>query len=116
MLIRTWSLDEITVLDVTGRLGVEDGVALYRSVGAAVAGGSRQLVLNLAHTTAIDAAGLGELVRAYTAVREANGTLALVVRARPIRELLLRTRLLWLVPTYFTEAEAIASFDVPQPV
>jgi len=116
VLIRTWSLDDIAILDVTGRLGVEDRAALYHSVCSVVAAGTRQLVLNLVHLTALDAAGLGELARAFTVVRDAGGELKLVIRSEPVRELLVRTRLLRVVPTFHTEAEAIASFEKPQPV
>ncbi len=110
MLIRSWSLDDITILDVDGRLGVENGPALRDAVTRAVAGGARRIVLNLSGVTALDAAAVGELARAFTFVRQAAGELKLVVRSDAVREILVRTRLLGIVPTYQTEAAAIANF------
>jgi anti-anti-sigma factor len=111
MLIRTWSLDTVTIVDLHGRLGVETGDGLRAAVQDLVTEDRHAVLLNLLGVTSVDAAGLGVLADALRLVRANGGTLKLVVRCATVRELLVRTRLLDLLPTFATEAEAIASFD-----
>jgi anti-anti-sigma factor len=111
MLIRTWSLDAVTIVDLHGRLGVETGDGLRTVVRDLVTANRCEVLLNLLGLTGVDAAGLGALAEALSLVRANGGTLRLVVRCATVRELLVRTRLLDLLPTFPSEAEAIASFD-----
>jgi anti-anti-sigma factor len=112
MLIRPLSLNgEVTVLDVSGRLTIEAGVALGDAVGAVLCTGCRFLVLNLIGVTAVDAAGLGELAHAVALARAVGGALQLVVCDPTVHELLSRTRLLGVLRVFPTEAEAIRSFE-----
>jgi anti-anti-sigma factor len=110
MLIRTWSLDTITVVDLHGRLGVESGGAVLSAVSDLLRAARRHLILSLLEVTDVDAAGLGELASAFRAVRASGGVLKIVVRRENVRELLIRTQLLNWLSTFPTEAEAIASF------
>jgi anti-anti-sigma factor len=111
MLIRTWSLDAITIVDLHGRVGVENGGALLTAVSDLLRAARRHLVLSLLEVTDVDAAGLGELASAFRAVRACGGVLKIVVRRENVRELMIRTQLLNWLPTFRTEAEAIASFE-----
>ncbi|HWF84565.1 MAG TPA: STAS domain-containing protein [Vicinamibacterales bacterium] len=111
MLIRTWSLDAITIIDVHGHLDVESGAALHDALGELFAAGRCSVVLNLVGITGIDAAGLGMLVDAFATAQTARGDLKIVVRSASTRELLARTHLLGLLPTVTTEAEAITAFE-----
>ena len=111
MLIRTWSLEAMTIVDLHGRLGVESQGHLTQAVRALVHVGRQEIVLNLLGVTAVDAAGLGELASAFRLARTAGAEVTLVVREPTIRELLRRTKLLGVWPTFPTEAEAIASAD-----
>lgn len=111
MLIRTWSLDAVTIVDLHGRLDVETGAALHEAVCEILGAGRRYVVLNLLGVTGVDAAGLGTLADGFNVVRSTGGELKLVVRCAAIRELLARTNLLGLLPTLPSEAEAIASFE-----
>ena len=115
MLIRTRSLDAITTIDLHGRLGVEDGGALHEAVRELLNVGRREVVLNLLGVTGVDAAGLGELADAFSLVRASGGELRLVLRCDTVRELLIRTNLLGMLPTFQTESEAIASFETALP-
>jgi anti-anti-sigma factor len=100
--------DTITIIDLHGRLGVESGGALYNAVHDLVNAGGREVVLSLLGVTDVDAAGLGALASTFSLVRDNGGQLKLVVRCATVRELLIRTKLLDLLPTFPTEAEAIA--------
>ena len=110
MLIRTWSFDTVTILDMHGRLDVESGSALREALCEIVAPCRRCVVLNLLGIIGIDAAGLGALAEAFTLAQATGVDLRLVVRSEANRELLKRTHLIGVIPTVTTEAEAIASF------
>jgi anti-sigma B factor antagonist len=112
MFIRTWSFDDVAVLDVSGRLGVEAGRAFGATVSNVLLDGRRQLVVNLLGVSAMDASGLGALVDALKQARAVGGDIKLVVRSPIIRDLLNRTQLVGLFATFSSEAEALASFDV----
>ena len=112
MLIRTWSLDDVTILDVSGHLGVASASALSEAVGEAIRMRRHRLIVNLLQVTRADASGLGELVRAFRAVGAASGDVRVVVRSPVVRDLLVRTQLVSLFPTYDTEAAALASFEM----
>ena len=111
MLIRTWLLDDVAVVEASGRLCVESASSLGEAVREASQIRGRRLVLNLAAVSRVDAAGLGELVRAFHIVGAADGEMKVVVRSPAIRDLLVRTHLLALFPAYETEAAALASFE-----
>jgi anti-anti-sigma factor len=72
--------------------------------------GHRAIVLNLCGVTDIDAAGLGALARVFSLVRADGGELKLVVDCDAIREMLRRTKLASVLPTFDTSADAFASF------
>jgi len=111
MLIRTSTSEGITIVDLDGRFGVECAEALYVTVVDLVRQGRRAIVLNLRGVTAIDAAGLGALARAFGLLRTEGGELKLVVDCDEIRQMLIRTQLVTVVPTFSTAADAFASFD-----
>lgn len=70
------------VLSVDGPLLVPQTRELRRRVRALLRRGERTIVLNLGHVSRIDAAGVGELVRAYNMATAADGTLR-IVQATP---------------------------------
>jgi anti-anti-sigma factor len=112
MLIRTWLLDDrIAILELTGRLTAEAGSAVCDAVSRALSEGRRQIVLNLIGVGAVDASGLGMLASALSCVRASTGDVKLVTRSATLHELLARTRLLGMVRTFSTEAEAIVTFE-----
>jgi anti-anti-sigma factor len=111
MLIRTWSLDAVTIIDVHGRLGIESTGALLDALSDLLQAGRRDVVLTLLGVTSVDAAGLGELAGAFRLVRQNGGELKIVVRSETVRAVLIRTNLFGLLPTFATEADAIASFE-----
>ena len=61
-------------------------------------------------TTAMDSAGLGEMVHAYVGTKNRGGSLRLLHLTKRIRDLLVVTKLLTVFDAYESEAEALASF------
>jgi anti-anti-sigma factor len=66
---------------------------LRRSVQALLLAGERRIVLDLARVPRIDAAGVGELVRAYNMTTAVDGMFSIVHETRFVREILVRVGL-----------------------
>ncbi len=87
--------DNVIVLDMDGKLMIGDGDILLREkVEDLVEAGHRRVVLDLADVPYVDSAGLGEIVRCYTALQRKNGRLKLRNPSRRIQDLLKVTKLL----------------------
>ena len=72
--VKTRKVDGIVVVDMSGRLTIGEPVLLLReTLRVQVNDGARQFVLNLGDVSYIDSSGLGELVSAYTTVRNKQG-------------------------------------------
>jgi anti-sigma B factor antagonist len=84
----------VTILDLVGRLRVEDGASDFRaSIVGLIAKGCCCLVLNLERCPYVDSAGLGELATALVKARKAGGQVVLVNVPDRVLELLRITRL-----------------------
>ena len=81
------------VVCVSGLLRAPTDEAVPRRVEALLRGGARHIVLNLARVSDIDAAGLGQLVRASNLARAADGDLRIVEAAGHTWTMLARTGL-----------------------
>src|SRR2546427_1249053 len=77
--VKTRKVDGIVVVDMSGRLTIGEPVLLLReTLRVQVNDGARQFVLNLGDVSYIDSSGLGELVSAYTTVRNKQGDVKLL--------------------------------------
>jgi anti-sigma B factor antagonist len=65
----------LSVLEVDGRLEAPVNSTLIQRVQSRLFRGQRRILLDLSRVTAIDAAGVGELIRAVNAARAAGGEL-----------------------------------------
>jgi anti-anti-sigma factor len=81
------------VLQVEPTLRVPVGDELRHNVRTLLCRGERSIVLDLRNVSAIDAAGVGQLVRAYNLTRAVNGTLRITHAAPKVREMLVRAGL-----------------------
>jgi len=75
-----------------------------------VAGGWKQILLNMSGLTRIDSAGVGELVAGYRLAGRFGSQLKLLSTAGRIRDVLEISQVLPLLESYDDEAEAVASF------
>ena len=68
--IKSRRLDDVVILDISGRITLGEGaVTLRDALQKLLNGGDRKVVMNLEDVDYIDSAGLGELVTAFTIVR-----------------------------------------------
>lgn len=94
-------VNEATILDLKGTLLVpDDDVALVEAVSRCARGGGRLVVLDIAGLGRIDAAGLGALIRSQHLVASLDGELRLVNPTGLVGDLLRRTRLDSIIPTF----------------
>ena len=111
MKIATRQLDGITVLDLGGRITLGEGsVQLRDAVRDLLAKGHKKIVLNLGDISYMDSSGMGELVTAYTSVKNQGGELKLINLTKKIEDLMQITKLVTVFDIYDDEASAIASF------
>jgi anti-sigma B factor antagonist len=104
-------VEDVTVLDLHGKILIGEGDdALRDAVTRLVDGGRTKLLLNLADVPYVDSAGLGEIVRCYTTVSRKGGRLKLVNLTKKIQDLLAITKLLTVFETYDSEGDAVRSF------
>lgn len=81
------------VLQVQGSLRGPVHEELRHDVRTLLCRGERSLVLDLQRVPTIDAAGVGQLVRAYNMTRSVNGTLRIKHAGPRVREMLVRAGL-----------------------
>jgi anti-sigma B factor antagonist len=104
-------VDDVTILDLHGKILIGEGDdALREAVTKLVDGGVQKLLLNLGDVPYVDSAGLGEIVRCYTTVSRKGGKLKLINLTKKIQDLLAITKLLTVFETYDSEEEAVKSF------
>lgn len=109
--ISTRHIDGVTILDLSGRITLGEGsVQLRDAVRDLLAKGSKKILLNLGDVNYIDSSGIGELVSAYTTVRNQGGDLKLLNLTKKVHDLLQITKLYTVFEVKDDEASAVASF------
>ena len=112
MKVTTRQVDGITILDLSGRITLGEGsVTIRDAVRDVLAKGSNKILLNLGDITYIDSSGIGELVSAYTTVRNQGGELKLLNLTKKVHDLLQITKLYTVFDVKDDEASAIASYS-----
>jgi anti-sigma B factor antagonist len=109
--LSTRQVDGITILDLSGRITLGEGsVQLRDATRDLLSKGSKLILLNLGDVNYIDSSGIGELVSAYTTVRNQGGELKLLNLTKKVHDLLQITKLYTVFDVKDDEASAIASF------
>ncbi|MFN6571945.1 STAS domain-containing protein [Dendronalium sp. ChiSLP03b] len=112
MSVEQRTVNDVTILDVKGRVTIGEGsVELREAVRNALNGGAKKIVLNLSGVTTIDSSGVGELVSSYTTTSNQDGKLKLINLPSKVQDILMITQLITVFETYDSEAEAIESFS-----
>jgi len=105
-------VDGVTIVDLSGRITLGEGsVVLRDTVKELSTQGQKKILLNLGNVTYIDSSGIGELVSAYTSVRNAGGELKLLNLTKKVHDLLQITKLYTVFDIQDDEASAIGAFD-----
>jgi anti-sigma B factor antagonist len=104
-------IDGITIVDCSGRITLGEGsVVLRDSIKDLLGKGQKKILLNLGDVNYIDSSGIGELVSAYTTVKNASGELKLLHLTKRVHDILQITRLFTVFDVQSEEGAAIKSF------
>ncbi len=111
MKVSTRQVDGVTILDLSGRITLGEGsVTLRDTIRDLVNKGEKNILINLGDTSYIDSSGLGELVSAYTSVKNAGGELKLLNLTKKVQDLLQITKLYTVFDVKDDEASAVGSY------
>jgi len=111
MKVTTRQVDGVTILDLSGRITLGEGsVQLRDAIRDLLSKGSKLILLNLADVNYIDSSGIGELVSAYTTVRNQGGELKLLNLTKKVHDLLQITKLYTVFDVKDDETAAVKGF------
>ena len=99
------------VLDVSGQITLgEEGTLLRNTIRELLDEGQKNILLNLGDVTYIDSSGLGELITAFTSVRNHGVELKLLNLTKRIHDLLQITKLYTVFDVKDDESAAVGAF------
>ena len=107
----TRQVDGVTIVDLSGRITLGEGSVVLRDTIKDLLGkGQKKILLNLGDVSYIDGSGIGELVSAFTSVRNQGGELKLLHLTKKVHDLLQITKLYTVFDVKDDEATAISAF------
>ena len=108
----TRQVDGVTIVDLSGRITLGEGsVVLRDTVRDLIGKGNKKILLNLGDVNYIDSSGIGELVSAFTTVRNQGGELKLLNLTKKVHDLLQITKLYTVFDVKDDETSAVKSFS-----
>jgi anti-sigma B factor antagonist len=102
----------VVILDLEGRLVVEDGVPPFVERMNQLSHRRRvRILLNFDKVTYLDSAGVGAVAWKYVTVRKRDGEVKLLNLRPKSHKVLTTTKLLTILESFESEDEAVDSFD-----
>ena len=102
---------DVTILDLDGRITLGEGSRCLRdTIKKVISEGKKKILVDLADIAYIDSSGNGEMVSAYTYVRNGGGILKLLNPSKKYHDLLQITKLFTVYEVFDDEKIALASF------
>jgi anti-sigma B factor antagonist len=109
--VSTRQVDGVSIVDCSGRITLGEGsVVLRDTVKGLLSKSQKKILLNLGDVNYIDSSGIGELVSAYTTVKNQGGELKLLKLTKKVHDLLQITKLYTVFDVKDDEAAAVKSF------
>ncbi len=108
MAITTRSIDDATVLDLSGRFDVTAKQEVQDALDHAFESGSTHVILNLEGVPLVDSAALGLLAINHRKFKAIGGTISLLSPQPEVRLILDMVAMPKLIPSYSTLPEALA--------
>src|SRR3954452_22726590 len=107
----TRQVDGVSIVDCSGRITLGEGsITLRDTVRELLSKNQKKILLNLGDVNYIDSSGIGELVSAFTTVRNGGGELKLLNLTKKVHDLLQITKLYTVFDIKDDEPSAIKSF------
>ena len=108
----TRQVNGVTIVDCSGRITLGEGSVTIRDfVRELLSKGHKKILLNLGDVSYIDSSGIGELVSAFTTVRNQGGELKLLNLTKKVHDLLQITKLYTVFDVKEDETAAVKSFS-----
>lgn len=108
----TRQVNGVTIVDLSGRITLGEGSVILRdSIRDLLGKGQKKILLNLGDVSYIDSSGIGELVSAYTTVRNQGGDLRLLNLTKKVHDLLQITKLYTVFDVKDDETSAVKAFS-----
>lgn len=93
MEIKTRTVEQATILDLTGNFVVADAANFRAQVKQLLEAGAKHIAVNLAGVAYLDSSGIGALVGVFTAAREAGAKCRFYAPSTQVRNVLEMVRL-----------------------
>ena len=104
-------IGDLTILDVDGRITVQEGATEFgQTLSRLLTRARPKILVNMAAVSYIDSTALGELVRGYTSAAKRGGALKLLDVPTPVHQLLTMTRLADVFEMFDREVDAVNGF------
>ncbi len=114
MKVSNRQVNDVTIVDLSGQIKLGEGSSLLRDTVKDLLGkGQKKILLNLGNVNYIDSSGIGELVSAFTSVRNQGGELKLLHLTKKVHDVLQIMKLYTVFQVMDDEAVAIAAFSTP---
>lgn len=104
------AIGDVTILDMQGRLVLDETEFFRRRVDELIRQNRLQVVLNLKGVTYIDSAGVGMMVGKYLSVRRLGGDIKLLHLSPRSYRVMTITKLLTVFEAFSSEEQAVAAF------
>jgi anti-sigma B factor antagonist len=112
MKLATRKVGDVMVIDVDGKILLGEGdIEIKQAVDDLLKRGHKKMLLNLSKVPYLDSAGLGEIIRCFTALRKNGGHFKLLSPNPRVIDLLSITKLLNVFDCFDNEASALMSFS-----
>lgn len=104
--------DDVTILDMEGRITIGEGDVIMRdAIMGLLDMGRSKILLNMSRVTYMDSSGVGELLSCLTKVGERNGEFKLLKISTKIKNLLHIAQILTVFEYFNDEEQALASYQ-----
>ena len=108
-------MQETVVIDVAGRVTIGPDAKMRDAIDEALAGGARNIIMNMERVIKLDSSGIGELVAGHSSVKKRDGRFILVALSDRLAAVLQITQVLGVLESFEDMDEALASLgDTPE--
>ena len=102
----------VTVVELNGRLDMNNGNKLKEAIKGLLKDGKSQIHINLADVDFVNSSGLGALVSIMKEIRLHRGRLTMSDLVEYVREIFEITQLSHIFEIFQTEQEALTSYEI----
>ena len=111
MTLKERRVGDVSILDLKGRLVLDEGDDVLRShINELVSEGRLKILVNLQDVTYVDSCGVGVLIAKYVSVRKKGGDVKLLHLTPRSHRLMEISKLLNVFETFDSEERALGSF------